>query len=141
MNELQNLIMNSVKNPSYFKQLNINELIDDENIKDELLNILQIIVTNSTKQNNQLKNYIDDLNINLDNKINDINDNIKELSDKIIHLKVSLNSYNSKLESNKVIETVQTNSIKLSIVEKDLKLAQNKYGKFIYSYFNWPEGD
>ena len=131
MNELQNLIMNSVKNPSYFKQLNINELIDDENIKDELLNILQIIVTNSTKQNNQLKNYIDDLNINLDNKINDINDNIKELSDKIIHLKVSLNSYNSKLESNKVIETVQTNSIKLSIVEKDLKLAQNKYDKLI----------
>ena len=64
MNELQNIILNSVKNPSYFQQLNINDLIDDESIKDELLNILQIIVANSTKQSNRLKNDMDELSIN-----------------------------------------------------------------------------
>ena len=129
MNELQNLILNSVKNPSYFEQLNINDLIDDENIKDELLNILQIIVTNSTKQSNKLKNYVDDLNINLENKINDINNIIKEMNNKLIQLDVTLSSYISKLESNKVIETVQSNFIRIAILEKDLKLAQSKYDR------------
>lgn len=129
MNELQNLIKNSVKNPSYFQQLNINDLIDDCNIKDELLNILQIIVTNSTKQNNQLKNYIDDVNLNIENKINDINDSIKEINNKLISSKISINSINSKLDSNKVIEVLQSNTIKISLIEKDFKVAQNKYDK------------
>ena len=129
MNELQNLIKNSVKNPSYFQQLNINDLIDDCNIKDELLNILQIIVTNSTKQNNQLKNYIDEVNLNIENKINDINDSIKEINNKLISSKISINSINSKLDSNKVIEVLQSNTIKISLMEKDFKVAQNKYDK------------
>ena len=129
MNELQNMILNSVKNPSYFQQLNINDLIDDESIKDELLNILQIIVTNSTKQSNQLKNEMEDISLNLENKINDINNDIKEIRDKFISLDYSLNSINNKLEANKVIETVQSNVIKIAIIEKDFKLAQNKYDK------------
>ena len=129
MNELQNMILNSVKNPSYFQQLNINDLIDDENIKDELLNILQIMVTNSTKQSNKLKNDMDDINLNLENKIDDIYNDIKEIRDKLIYLEYSLNSINNKLEANKVIETVQSNVIKIAIIEKDFRLAQNKYDK------------
>ena len=129
MNELQNMILNSVKNPSYFQQLNINDLIDDENIKDELLNILQIIVTNSTKQSNKLKNDMDDINLNLENKIDDIYNDIKEIRDKLIYLDYSLNSINNKLEANKVIETIQSNVIKIAIIEKDFRLAQNKYDK------------
>ena len=129
MDELQNIILNSVKNPSYFQQLNINDLIEDESIKDELLNILQIIVTNLTKQNNQLKNYIDEININIDNKINDINNNFKKLNEKLIRCNISLDSVNRLLDSNKVIETNQANSIKISILEKDLNKAQNKYDK------------
>ncbi len=129
MDELQNLIMNSVKNPSYFKQINIKDLIDDENIKDELLNILQIIVTNNTKQTNQLKNYMDDINIKLENKINNTNDYIKELDEKLIKYNISLNSYINLIESNKVIDNLQSNSIKLSILEKDFRMAINKYDK------------
>ena len=129
MDELQNLIMNSVKNPSYFKQINIKDLIDDENIKDELLNILQIIVTNNTKQTNQLKNYMDDINIKLENKISNTNDYIKELNEKLIKYSISLNSYINLIESNKVIDNLQSNSIKLSILEKDFRMAVNKYDK------------
>ena len=121
--------MNSVKNPSYFKQINIKDLIDDENIKDELLNILQIIVTNNTKQTNQLKNYMDDINIKLENKINNTNDYIKELDEKLIKNNISLNSYINLIESNKVIDNLQSNSIKLSILEKDFRMAVNKYDK------------
>ena len=129
MNELQNIILNSVKNPSYFQQLNINDLIDDESIKDELLNILQIIVANSTKQSNRLKNDMDELNLHLENKIDDLNNDLKEIRDKLIYLDYSLNSINNKLEANKVIETVQSNVIKIAIIEKDFRLAQNKYDK------------
>ena len=129
MDELQNLIKNSVKNPSYFQQLNINDLIDDSNIKDELLNILQIIVTNSTKQINQLKNYIDDIGLNIENRIIDINDRIKEINNKIISSNISINSIISKIDSNKVIENLQLNTIKISLIEKDFKQAQNKYDK------------
>ena len=129
MNELQNLIKNSVKNPSYFQQLNINDFIGDSNIKDELLNILQIIVTNSTKQTNQLKNYIDDIGLNLENRLNDLDDKIKEINNKLISSDISINSINSKIESNKVIETLNLNTIKIALIEKDFKLAQNKYDK------------
>lgn len=138
MNELQNMILNSVKNPSYFQQLNINDLIDDENIKDELLNILQIIVTNSTKQSNKLKNDMDDINLNLENKIDDINNDIKEIRDKLIYLEYSLNSINNKLEANKVIETVKSNVIKIAIIEKDLRLAENKYDKIFLDHIFMP---
>ena len=129
MNELQNLIKNSVKNPSYFQQLNINDFIGDSNIKDELLNILQIIVTNSTKQTNQLKNYIDDIGLNLENRLNDLDDKIKEINNKLISSDIYINSINSKIESNKVIETLNLNTIKIALIEKDFKLAQNKYDK------------
>ena len=129
MSELEKLIMNSVKNQSHFKQININDLIDDNNIKDELLNILQIIVTNNTKQTNQLKNYIDDINIKLENKIDDLNNYIKESNEKLIKYNIKLNSYISILESNKVIDNLQSNSIKISMLEKDFRIAQNKYDK------------
>ena len=129
MNELQNLIRNSVKNPSYFQQLNINDLIGDSNIKDELLNILQIMITNSTKEINQLKNYIDNIGINVENRLNDIDDKIKEINNKLISSDISINSINSKIESNKVIENLNLNTIKIALIEKDFKLAQNKYDK------------
>ena len=105
MNELQNIILNSVKNPSYFRQLKIKDLIEDDNIKDELLNILQIITTNFTSQNNQLKKEMEQINNNLDKKIDDIDNRIKDLNEKIIHLDISINSCNNILEANKVLET------------------------------------
>ena len=72
---------------------------------------------------------MDDINLNLENKIDDIYNDIKEIRDKLIYLEYSLNSINNKLEANKVIETVQSNVIKIAIIEKDFRLAQNKYDK------------
>jgi hypothetical protein len=87
------------------------------------------MVTNSTKQINQLKNYIDDIGINVENRLNDIDDKIKEINNKLISSDISINSINSKIESNKVIENLNLNTIKIALIEKDFKLAQNKYDK------------
>ena len=108
------------------------------NLKSELEMSISETNTSLTKQINILKNEINFLDSKTHAKILDLNSNISDLKNRIIEVNSFLNSHINTIRSYKIIETLQSNTIKTTLIEKDLKDLQYKYDKVYIDNFSIP---
>ena len=108
------------------------------NFKSEIEISIKEMHSNFTKQINLLRNEINFVDNKTHTTIVDLNSNISNLNNKIIEMNVFLTSHINSFESYKIVETLQSNTIKTSLIDKDLKDLQYKYDKVYLENFSIP---
>ena len=108
------------------------------NLKTELQISINENYATLIKQINLLKNEINFLDNKTHTKILDLNSNISNLNNKLIEVNVFLTSHINSFRSYKIIETLQSNTIRATLIEKDLKELQYKYDKVYIENFSIP---